>query len=282
MLLRPNGVFAAPVLVAYALWPAAFHAKRAVLLYIPTGIALFVVLQLVYYGALGAAREHPQHSLAVFDLGGITHFSGEVRLPGEWTAAERARLVTDCYDPYLWDAYWYGRPCAFVMERLERRDGVFGTPVIGTAWRDAVLAHPLAWLAHRAAFTTQFLTQANFTLWVLDLDDKTRLALPENSAFAAMLAVHDVLKPTPLFRAGAWLLACLLVVGFAWRHRGTPAGAFALAVPGSAVLYVASFALVGVAADFRYAWWAVPAALTGATALAAARCAGLRDVSSEG
>ncbi|RAI40742.1 hypothetical protein CH341_23190 [Rhodoplanes roseus] len=271
MLLRPNAVFAAPVLITYALWPGRFALKRAVLLYIPTGVALFVVMQLVYYGALGAAREHPVQSLAVFDLGGITHFSGDVRLPGDWTAEERRRLVGDCYDPYLWDAYWYGRPCAFVMERLERRDAVFGTDVITTAWRDAVLAHPLAWLAHRAAFTTQFLLRANFTLWVFDLDDKTRLALPDNPAFAAMLAVHDRLKPTLLFRAGAWLFACVLVAAFAWRRRDTAAGAYALAVSGSAVLYVASFAVLGVAADFRYAWWAVPAALTGGAALLARR-----------
>ncbi|RAI27210.1 hypothetical protein CH338_30240 [Rhodoplanes elegans] len=270
MLLRPNAMLAAPVLVAYALWPARFEPKRLLLLYIPTGVALFVVLQLVYYGALGAKREFPQHSLAVFDLGGITRFSGEVRLPGDWTPAERHRLLTDCYDPYLWDAYWYGRPCAFVMERLEKRDGVFGTPALAAAWRAAILAHPLAWLRHRLAFATQFLVEPNFTIWVLDLDDKSRLALPDDPAFGAMLAVHDVLKPTPLFRAGVWLIACLLVAGFAWRYRGTPCGAFALVVPGSAIVYVASFALIGVAADFRYAWWAVPAALTGAAALLAA------------
>ncbi|MFD2181571.1 hypothetical protein [Rhodoplanes azumiensis] len=269
VLLRPNAMLAAPVLVAYALWPAQFHLKRLALLFIPTGVALFVLLQLVYYGALGAKREFPQHSLAVFDLGGITHFSGEVRLPGDWTPEQRRRLVSDCYDPYLWDAYWYGRPCAFVMDRLEKRDGVFGTPALTAAWSAAIMAHPLAWLRHRLAFTTQFLVEPNFTIWVLDLDDKSRRALPDDRAFGAMLAVHDVLKPTPLFRAGVWLAACVVIAGFAWRYRGTPCGAFALVVPGSAIVYVASFALLGVAADFRYAWWAVPAALTGVSALLA-------------
>jgi hypothetical protein len=234
---------------------------------VPAGLALFGLLQLVYYGVLGAARENPQHSLAVFDLGGITHFSGDIRLPGDWTAEEKRRLGTDCYDAYLWDAYWHGRPCAFVMDRLENRDGVFGTPALTAAWRNAVTAHPLAWLQHRAAFTNQFLLRESFTLWVLDLDDKTRLALPDNRAFAAMLAVHDVLKPTPLFRAGTWLLLCAVVAGFAWRRRDTPAGAYALAVSGAAVVYVASFSVLGVAADFRYAWFAVPAGLTGGAAL---------------
>ncbi|NVO14834.1 MAG: hypothetical protein HXX10_12435 [Rhodoplanes sp.] len=270
VLLRPNAIFAAPILVVYALWPARFEVRRTAILYGPAGLALFGLLQLVYYGVLGAAREHPEHSLAVFDLGGITHFSGDIRLPGAWTPEEKRRLATDCYDPYLWDAYWYNRPCAFVMERLEQRDGVFGTPALTLAWRNAVAAHPRAWLTHRAAFTEQFLLRENFTLWVLDLDDKTRLALPDNHAFAAMLAVHDVLKPTPLFRVGAWLVVCSVVAAFAWRRREEPSGAYALAVSGAAIVYVASFAVLGVAADVRYAWFAVPAGLTGGAALLAA------------
>jgi hypothetical protein len=261
VLLRPNALLAAPLLIAYAVSPSRLSLRRMALFYVPAGLALFGLLQLVYYGVLGATREHPLHSLAVFDLGGITHFSGDVRLPGAWTADERHRLLTDCYDPYLWDAYWYGRPCAFVMERLERRERVFGTAVITTAWRDAVLTHPLAWLSHRAAFSRTFLIGPTFTLWVADLDDKSRLALPDNRAFAAMVAVHDVLKPTLLFRAGVWLVACVLLAAAALRRRDTPAGAFVVAVAGSAAVYVASFTLLGVAADLRYAWWSIVAVL---------------------
>jgi len=86
-------------------------------------------------------------------------------------------------------------------------------------------------------------------------------ALPDNRAFAAMVAVHDVLKPTPLFRAGVWLVACVLLAAAALRRRATPAGAFVVAVAGSAAVYVASFTLLGVAADLRYAWWSIVAVL---------------------
>jgi hypothetical protein len=54
------------------------------------------------------------------------------------------------------------------------------------------------------------------------------------------------------------------VCGFGWRRRRTPEGAFALGVCGSATAYVLSFGVIGVASDFRYAYWAVLAGIAGA------------------
>ena len=87
-----------------------------------------------------------------------------------------------------------------------------------------------------------------------------RLAVP---AFLALVALHDMLKRTPLFRVGSWLLVCIIVCGFAWRRRETPEGAFALGVCGSAAVYVLTFVAVGVASDFRYGYWAVLAGIVG-------------------
>ena len=54
----------------------------------PVGVALFALVQVVYYGALGATRQHPLHSIMVFDLGGITHFTKQNQFPGH---LDRAR-----------------------------------------------------------------------------------------------------------------------------------------------------------------------------------------------
>jgi peptidoglycan/LPS O-acetylase OafA/YrhL len=90
---------------------------------------------------------------------------------------------------------------------------------------------------------------------------------PERPAFAVLMVVHDVLKPTVFFRVGFWLLACLVILALAWRRRHTPEGAFAIAACGSASLYVLTFFSVGVASDFRYGYWAVLASLGGLPAL---------------
>ncbi|MGZ8323532.1 MAG: hypothetical protein ACXW3N_10540, partial [Rhodoplanes sp.] len=223
------------------------------------------------YDLLGAVRQHPLHSLYVFDLGGVTHFSKENQFPTTWSPAEQRRLVTDCYDPYLWDAYWHGRPCSFVMGRIENEQKIFGTPVLSAAWRRALAAHPAAYLQHRAAFMGTFLLRSNYTIWTQDVGNLSKLALPDNRGFVALVAVSDALKPTPLFRVSFWLILCGAICAAAWRRRETPAGAFALAVAGSAVVYVLTYALVGVAADFRYAYWAVPAALAGGAGVVVSR-----------
>jgi hypothetical protein len=267
VLLRPNALAAAPILAAYVLWPLHFSCKRPAILYLPIALGLYGLVQVVYYDLLGATRQHPLHSIMVFDLGGISHFSEDNVFPGSWTATETGLITDGCYKPIAWDIYWNQEPCRFVMARLEG-DKIFGSPVLTQAWTNAILAHPLAYLRHRAMFMWTFLTGANLTMWTLDLDDTSKVAFADNRRLMALKRLHDALKPTPLFRAGSWLFLDLIVCLFAWRRRHTPAGAFALGICGSAVVYVMTFFAVGVASDFRYALWAVLAGLAGTIAVA--------------
>ena len=148
-------------------------------------------------------------------------------------------------------------PCPFVMQRLEQPDDlIFGTPRLLAAWRRAVAAHPLAYLAHRATFMRQFLTRSNLVLPVWDWAPPDA-AYGKRRALQPLLELHDALQPTLLFRPGLWLALALAVLALAWRARLTPAGAFAVGVTASAVVYVLTFFAVGVAADFRYAYWCV-------------------------
>jgi hypothetical protein len=271
VLLRPNAIFAAPFLAAYAIWPARFEVKRMALLLVPGVVAFYALVPLVYYGVLDAKRQNPLHSILVFDLGGITHFSGENQFPVAWTADQAALLTSKCYDPVRWDSYWHVPPCPFVMQRLERPDdAIFGTPRLVAAWGHAVAAHPLAYLEHRATFMWQFLARSNLVLPVWDWLDPNS-AYGHSPYFTPLVALHDVLQPTLLFRPGLWLLAAAAVLGVAWRRRARPAGAYAVAVTVSAIVYVMTFFAVGVAADFRYAYWCVLATLTGAIAALLAR-----------
>ncbi len=266
VLLRPNALIAAPILATCILWPTQFSWKRAAILYLPAAAALFVLVQVIYYGALGAQRQHPEHSVMVFDLGGISHFTGQNQFPGSWAAPETALITAGCYKPAEWDIYWRFEPCQFVMKQLER-DKIFGTSVLTEAWFHAVAHHPIAYFRHRASFMWNFLARENLTMWLYDIDSPPNIPLADRPAFMAVKAVHDALKSTPLFRVGTWLLVCVAVCGFAWRKRDAPAGVFAIGVCGSAALYVLTFFAVGVASDFRYGYWAVLAAIAGAVAL---------------
>jgi len=272
VLLRPNALIAAPLIAAYVIFPARFDWKRAAIIFVPAIVAGYALVQIVYYGALDVKRENPLHSLFVFDLGGITHFVGENQFPVAWSAAESAMLTAECYNPERWDSYWTLEPCRFVMQRLERRDDViFGSPRLMQAWARAVTAHPLAYLSHRATFMWTLLARPTLTLELYHLDDPGWTPLAQNRWFRTLLALHDVLKPTVLFRLGFWLMFATAISAFAWRARATPAGAFALGVTGSAVVYVMTFFLVGVAAEFRYGYWCVLASLVGTAAAVAAQ-----------
>jgi len=266
ILLRPNALFAAPILATYILWPSHWQLRRAVLIYLPALVVSYALVPVVYYGMIGAKRENPLHSIFVFDLGGITHFAKQNQFPVTWTPAETAQLTESCYRPLEWNYYWNIEPCRFVMDRLEG-EKIFGTPLLATAWRQAIINHPIAYLRHRMTYMTTFLAGSNLIMWTFDLNDPTKTAFADNPKLMALKAVHDALKPTFLFKQGAWLLLCATLCVFGYRQSDTTAGAFLLCVCGSAVIYVATFFAVGVASDFRYSYWAVLAGISGVVVL---------------
>jgi hypothetical protein len=270
VLLRPNALIAAPLLAAYTIWPDQFGWKRTAIVFVPAMAVFLALVQLVYYGALGATRQHPLQSIMVFDLGGISHFAKQNQFPVRWNEAENTMLLNGCYKPTEWDIYWRLEPCQFVMRKLEKEEKLFGTPAVTSAWVSAVTHHPLAYLEHRTAFMWNFLAGSNLTMWMTDVNDPSRIPFPDRPAFVAVKNVHDALKPTPLFRAGSWLLICIAICAFGWARRDRPEGAYIIGVCGSAAVYVLTFYAVGVASDFRYAYWAVLASMTGSVVAASA------------
>lgn len=272
VLLRPNAIIAAPLIAAYVAWPAAFHLKRVAVVLIPGIVVGYGLIHIAYYTILDVKREHPLHSVFVFDLGGITYYSGENRFPVTFTPEQTKMLLTSqCYNPSRWDYYWHIEPCDFVMQRLQNDGNIFGTPRLVDAWRDAVLSDPLAYLKHRATFMGTFLGRDVLLVPVLDLNEPNRQVHARNPLFMAMIAVQNALQPIWVMSLGFWLLIAILVCAFAWPLRTTAAGAFALGTTGSAIIYVLSFLPFGVAADFRYGYWCVLASLTGAVAVMAGR-----------
>jgi hypothetical protein len=271
VLLRPNALLAAPVLAAYVFWPTRFSSRRAAILFVPAAVGFFAVVQLVYYGALGATRQHPLQSIMIFDLGGISHFAKENQYPVDWSASENALLLNNCYQPTQWDIYWRLEPCSFVMGKIERKKGLFGTSAIPKAWLVAISRHPLAYLQHRSAFMWNFMAADNLTMWLADVEHPTQQVFADRAAFTALVSVHNLLKSTPLFRVGTWLLACVVLCCLAWRRADSREGAFVLGVCGSAAIYVMTFLFVGVASDFRYGYWAVLATIAGAVVAASGK-----------
>lgn len=266
VLLRPNALIAAPILATYIVWPAQFSWKRAAIVFLPAIAIFFALVQFIYYGALGATRQHPLQSIMVFDLGGITYFAQENQFPVAWSEPQTKLLLNGCYKPTEWDIYWRLEPCQFVMHKLEGEQKLFGTSAITVAWVRAIARHPIAYVQHRTSFMWNFLVGSNLTMWVADVEHPNETVFADRRSFGTLKSIHDALRPTPLFRAGTWLLLCFVVCWSVWGQRRTPEGAFAIGVCGSASVYVLTLFGAGVASDFRYGYWAVLAGIAGAVA----------------
>jgi hypothetical protein len=263
VLLRPNALLAAPMLVAYAIFVSRLSLRKAVIVFVPSAIAFFGIVQLVYYGLLDAKRQHPLQTIMIYDLGGISHFAKQNQFPVTWREAEAEKLLNGCYRPTMWDIYWRLEPCDFVMRKVEREEHLFGTSAIPKAWVAAVLRHPIAYLQHRSAFMWNFLAGDNLVMWTADVERNGTNVFADRAAFNGLVRVQDALKPTPVFRPVFWLLACVVLCVIGSRRHPSREAAFALGVCGSATIYVLSFYAVGVASDYRYGYWAVLAALAG-------------------
>ena len=270
VLLRPNALLAAPILAAYAIWLSRTSLRKTAILYIPAALVLFGAVQLVYYEVLKAKREHPLQTVMIFDLGGISHFAKVNQFPVEWSKAENAMLLDNCYQPTMWDIYWRLDPCDFVMRKIEHEKSLFGTSEIPGAWVSAIRHHPIAYLQHRSAFLWNFLAGDNLAMWTADIEKWGEDVFPDRVAFNAFRAAHDALRPTPFLRAGFWLLACIALCCIGW-NRAAREATFVLATCGSASVYVLTFYGVGVASDFRYGYWAVLAAMAGGVVLLSAK-----------
>src|SRR5262249_35262877 len=85
-----------------------------------------------------------------------------------------------------------------------------------------------------------------------------------------LVALHDALQPTLLFRPGLWLILAVAVGAAAWPARSKPAGAFAGMTTAPAGIYRLSFAFPRVAAPFPAAFLGGLCAPSGAAAAALA------------
>ena len=83
VLLRPNAIFAACGAWALCALARALRLEANAIWFVPAVVVCYALVPAVYYGLIGAKRTNPLHSVMVFDLGGITHFTGAEPISGD-------------------------------------------------------------------------------------------------------------------------------------------------------------------------------------------------------
>lgn len=267
-LARANTILAAAPLLLYALFE--WTPKRARLNIIIAALSPFVLLGLA--GVVNhsvATSDYPLGSLQTFDLGGISHFSGRNLMPGTWSSAESRQIIA-CYDPNQWDVYEEA-PCASAASKLDAQD-LWTAPILTQHWLRAIAQHPIAYVEHRLDYANHFFRWLGGQPhgWLdYDTEDTAPAAFTHHSnalyQFYSGLAETDYIALRPYF----WLALSFAVLLLAALAQASPAQRFGLAMSASAILYLGFYFVVGVACDFRYALWAIFAAMAASASLCA-------------
>ena len=109
------------------------------------------------------------------------------------------------------------------MRRLDdKSDPYFGTARLRDAWQRAVLAHPVAYLMHRATYLWNLLGAPTMTLELYHLDEQGYTPLAQSRRFRAFLPLHEWLESTPLFRLGIWLIMAAAICAGLRPHDQRP------------------------------------------------------------
>ncbi|MFW2851591.1 hypothetical protein ACM61V_06650 [Sphingomonas sp. TX0543] len=258
-MLRFNAVFATLPLALWTLPPAWRQRPWRLVAGGAVMLALLAGAMPLANRLTGAKPSGVELSLIIFDLGGITRFSGEDQFP-PLGMADAVAVNRRCYNPVKWDSYawWVDTPCPIGFERVR---GAFARQHIEPHmfWLAAILRHPFAYAEHRLAhwnIETRLLAHDS-------VDRPVQVVAPPNEWGFAV-------RPNAIVRAVDWL-ACrsgetplgwpcvwiALLIGLLWAGA---TGFAARVLAWSGLLYALGYAPLGVAAELRYYLWTTIAA----------------------
>ncbi len=207
----------------------------------------------------------PMSQLQVFDLGGMTHFSGVDRFQGYFGPNFVERNET-CYTPRHWDVYGWmvgGRGCPEVYNDMKSD---FGWPLT-KLWLEGIAANPVAYLQHRFAHANRFFQflcedckEPIFTGW--QSTNQKEFTFEPTFLFHAIDWAAQTIHNTPFGPPYVWLLIAL---AWAWASFGIPnerTRAIIFALSASGAMYALGFFIIGIAHEYRYIHWTMLCALT--------------------
>lgn len=209
------------------------------------------------YKILNASKSKAFQSLIVFDIGGMSHFSDANYFKEEWSDEEDRKIRNECYDSRSWNSYAWGS-CGFVLKNLVA-SGTWDDGSLMGKWLEAIYHHPTAYLQHRYENFKNLLLEPGGILEDRTASNSLGFEYKKTEAFAALQDITNFLRDTPLFKPGFWLIVSLAFSLYGlisckgeWKN-------LIIALNTSSFLYLLAYLFVGVASDFRYAYWSIMA-----------------------
>ena len=220
---------------------------------------------------------------ALFDLTGMSLDQGEVIYPtylrnmegGPFTLEELRVLYNPSYNVDLFC-------CSPAPRHLADPKSVADFNELIALHRTTIFRHPISYLRHRTRVFAKLIGmvgKVHFPYMKGISDNPWNLRLPDNYFRESVFSVFDRIRNSVVFRPWYYLLASIVLAGWAFRRRQLPSCQIYLALFASQLLYTASFYFLVGADDFRYMLWTVFTTLFGLSVYLATICASRIDVS---
>ncbi|AQR75667.1 hypothetical protein BXU08_04145 [Sphingomonas sp. LM7] len=261
ILVRSNAVFAVTPLAVGLLAPWRWRDwPSRILLIVAATLAVLALSPAINHGLLDAEESGVEATQPIFDIAGIAHRAGPQAVPllrpETWHRLEAQR----CHSSILWDIFSIGKRCDFLQHDLTGRP----RQELFSAWTGAIIAHPGAYLSHRAAHWNA--TMRWFVPWHFPQAVPQAQSLPNTFGLGSprrQVVLYDRfagwLANSPL---GAPILALAVALAVLALAQPAQSAAHGLAVPLalSATAMELSFLVVSISIDWRYHLWSMLAA----------------------
>jgi hypothetical protein len=248
IMVRANGVFGGAPIIIYMIYPKIFGKPLRFI----AACGLIVLLALPAFDIfnhkiIGAESSMPYRSLEMFDVTGIAHFSGDMRVfeQGGFTPA----FIANCYTPWMWDTLAHRDHCAPIWDTHYQHQT--------DMWLKAIMHHPLAYAEHRLA---HFNSALGFIEPRHHNDERVRKAYKFDqplrvAPFTQTEKILDYVEFNPLTAPVFAFVLGLVLLSMVYASKPSPLDKAVLCLLLSGMFYMLGYLVVGVASDYRYQFW---------------------------
>lgn len=260
---RLNAIFCLVPLLLYA--NARIDWRRNIVLVVLL-LAAMPLLYKVQNTVLEVQAQAPSDSIKVYNLLALSYYEHRNLLPGQWSDEQSREIVNACYSPVQWDTAWSGS-CDFIHQNLVRQ-GIWGSALLTRTWLREIIMHPAGYFTLLTATFKRSMFEPNSRAMLYHTPNPWNWEVAVNPPRPSTELAQKYIRSEFNDQVGRpWVYALLSALGvvllFRLRLMSGEIGQLALALHLSGLVYLLTFFVFNVSAEYRYFYWCGFAAYLG-------------------
>jgi len=252
-LTRLNAIFCLVPLLLYA---NARLALRWNLMLCAALILAMPVLNKIQNKVLEVTPSSVADSIKVYNLLAFSYYDRRKLIPSEGTGTQTREIINSCYSPVQWDTAWTGQ-CGFIYAELQRQQ-LWGSSQLTRTWLREIINHPVSYFSVLVATFKRSMFEPNSRAMLFKNPERWMIVdnPPRPSTELAQQYIRSEFND---YVGRPWVYALLsalsIVLLFRTRAIATEEGRFALAILASGLIYLLTYFVFNVSAEYRYFYW---------------------------